>query len=437
MGVTLVAVFLFLLGASATCSTDVRTRVDCGFVGITQAQCQTMGCCWSPVNEAETTDTPWCFYQSETVLVNITVLAHYPDGKLGGQKLNIRGANCTLSWGSSIPMIKVATNIWGVNLTCPTGVIQLKTLLNAQWQIGANSFISTTGVKNGYVADVYPWFQTQTGSWGVVIKNLWSPQLNNSRSLVIYTPPSYNENTLKVVKNVLVMQDGQNLFDPSTSFGGTAWMCQDTVDSLVQQGSMEEIMIIGVYNTANRINEYTYSVDPEYGGGEGDLYLDFLEQTVMPWVEDRYRMDTGVSNLGIMGSSLGALISCYAGWTRSHYYGRAGCMSTSFWWNNEDFNNVILVNDSSPVPQELIYLDSGGQPAGDGDDYEETCRVRDHMEALGYVLNQDLWYFWDKGAQHNEYYWGKRFWVPMTDLYPIQTIVPHAPTMAPFFGEAY
>ena len=45
---------------------------------------------------------------------------------------------------------------------------------------------------------------------------------------------------------------------------------------------------------------------------------------------------------GILGSSLGGLVSCFAGWTRPHVYTSVGCMSTSFWWNDEDFNNVVM-----------------------------------------------------------------------------------------------
>ena len=41
---------------------------------------------------------------------------------------------------------------------------------------------------------------------------------------------------------------------------------------------MSEVLVIGVYNTDDRINEYTYSYDPSVkAGGKGDLYLDFLE----------------------------------------------------------------------------------------------------------------------------------------------------------------
>lgn len=37
-------------------------------------------------------------------------------------------------------------------------------------------------------------------------------------------------------------------------------------------------MVVGLYNTQDRMNEYTYSYDPSEGfGGKGDKYLDFIE----------------------------------------------------------------------------------------------------------------------------------------------------------------
>jgi predicted alpha/beta superfamily hydrolase len=58
---------------------------------------------------------------------------------------------------------------------------------------------------------------------------------------------------------------------------------------------------------------------------------------------------------GIGGSSLGGLISCYAAYTRPEIYDRSICMSSSFWWNNEDFLNTILKSKTD----EKLYLDSG------------------------------------------------------------------------------
>lgn len=95
--------------------------------------------------------------------------------------------------------------------------------------------------------------------------------------MIVYMPASYKENTLKVYDNLLIMHDGQNLFDPNTAFMGQAWMVQNTVDSLIAQGAIEDMVIAGIYNTADRMEEYTYSFDAEEGfGGKGDVYLDFL-----------------------------------------------------------------------------------------------------------------------------------------------------------------
>jgi len=51
---------------------------------------------------------------------------------------------------------------------------------------------------------------------------------------------------------------------------------------------MDEIIIVGVDNTPDRIDELTYSYDSTVpGGGKGDLYLDFIETTVLPIIEVR------------------------------------------------------------------------------------------------------------------------------------------------------
>jgi hypothetical protein len=48
-------------------------------------------------------------------------------------------------------------------------------------------------------------------------------------------------------------------------------------------GTIDEVIIVGVDSGVNRTWELTYSYDPTEGfGGRGDIYLDFLEQTVIP-----------------------------------------------------------------------------------------------------------------------------------------------------------
>jgi predicted alpha/beta superfamily hydrolase len=190
---------------------------------------------------------------------------------------------------------------------------------------------------------------------------------------------------------------------------------------MIVNGEMDEVLVVGVYNTANRTYEYTYSYGPSEGfGGDGDKYLDFLESTIIPMVKSKFRVDMQRERLGILGSSLGGLISCYAGWTRSSVYGKVGCMSSSFWWNDQDFQRVVLPSHL-PSEKPVFYMDSG-TTGGEASCAVYTGQVRDYMVSKGYKEDVDVFYYIDKGASHSETYWGKRFYLPMLALYPSSTV---------------
>jgi hypothetical protein len=148
--------------------------------------------------------------------------------------------------------------------------------------------------------------------------------------------------------------------------------------------------------------------------------------------------------LGILGSSLGGLISCYAGYTRSTVYGKVGCMSSSFWWDDNDFQNHVIVNNrpSSDVPYPVFYMDSGTSGGkslynsyhvscfsdsylvitGDGSCAVYTSQVYDYYVSIGFQENTDVFKYIDAGGSHNEASWGARFYLPMQDLYPASTV---------------
>lgn len=217
-------------------------------------------------------------------------------------------------------------------------MINVKALLNdSVWMFGNNK-IFTGGLKT---VQIYPSFYPAVNK--IVDKsNLTSKILSNTRKCSLYFPPSYFDNTLKKYE-VLIMHDGQNLFNNSQAAFGTAWLIQDTINKLTAEGAMREIVVAGVWNTPDRINEYTYSYDSSYKmGGKGDKYLDFLEQELIPILENDWFKGRTSGSYGIGGSSLGGLISCYAAYTRNVRFTVALCMSSSFWWNNEDFNGKVI-----------------------------------------------------------------------------------------------
>lgn len=90
-------------------------------------------------------------------------------------------------------------------------------------------------------------------------------------------------------------------------------------------------------------------------------------------------------------------------------------MSSSFWWNNEDFKNKIVYTKSYD-PSTSLYLDSGDSGPSQ-DNKASTDNAKAALIARGYIEKKNLFYYLDKGGQHSEAYWGKRFHVPMTDIF--------------------
>lgn len=85
-----------------------------------------------------------------------------------------------------------------------------------------------------------------------IIKNFNSAPLV-PRNIYIYLPPGYNESDQRYP--VLYMHDGQNIFDASAT--GQEWKVDEAAQSLIKQHQIEPIIIVGIGNTKNRIDEYT------------------------------------------------------------------------------------------------------------------------------------------------------------------------------------
>lgn len=344
----------------------------------------------------------------------VTIYVHYDTGY--GNELSIRGDSAPLNWDTGQPMTWTTGNVWVWQAPAGLSSFQFKVLINdSTWSTGGNYQVTASTPRS---IDIYPFFGASQGSL-VTIPDFYSPQLNNSRDITLYLPPSYNENSAKRYP-VLYMHDGQNLFDPATAPNGVDWQVEQSFDQLIGQGAVREAIVVGIDNTADRISEYTPTVDPTYGGGNADAYLDFIQQTLKPYIDAHYRTLTDAPDTMMMGSSLGGLLSCYAGLTRSTVYGAVGCMSSSFWWDNESFTQTVQAYQSKkPV---RIYLDAGGN--NDGEAQTET--FRDALLADGWVSGADMLYVFDPDGSHNEASWARRLPGALEFLLPATgEILPH------------
>jgi predicted alpha/beta superfamily hydrolase len=188
-----------------------------------------------------------------------------------------------------------------------------------------------------------------------IIADVHSPQLWNRRDILVYTPASYARTDRRYP--VLYMHDGQNLFDPTTSFAGE-WGVDQAMESAVPGGI--QAIVVGIPNMGvDRTKEYSPFTDPRHGKGAGDAYLDFILGTLKPMIDERYRTRPDRESTGILGSSLGGLISLYAFFRAPSRFGFAGVMSPALWFAGTKI--FPYVKEAANVPGRL-YLDVGHSP---------------------------------------------------------------------------
>jgi predicted alpha/beta superfamily hydrolase len=329
-----------------------------------------------------------------------TLRVHYP---VGTRSLSLRGDLAGLSWDRGVSLTRVTADVWEWSSDEVARSFEWKPLLDdREWSIGINYRASP-----GATLDIYPRFVTRSGRWSRAISAFHSTVLNNDRGIWLYLPPSYDENPLARFP-VVYMHDGQNLFNPATAFGGQPWYAQDALNRGADSGAVREAILVGVENTADRIEEYTPTRDAgRMAGGRGDLYLRMLIEEVKPLIDRTYRTLPGAADTVLIGSSLGGLISAWAGVHHAGVFGNIGAMSPSTWWDDRVLlREAAMLRGLSPRPGR-IYVDSGD--SGDSrDDVDNTAMLAEAVRGAGYRDEVDFRYVVQPGAVHNELYWSQR-----------------------------
>jgi predicted alpha/beta superfamily hydrolase len=239
--------------------------------------------------------------------------------------------------------------------------------------------------------------------------------LDEKHDFIVYVPPIYEAEPDRRYP-VLYLQDGQNLFDPDTSFiHGQYWRVGETADELIVTGAIEPLIIVGIYNTGvHRVDEYTPVEDKRLGGGRADAYGQMLMEELKPFVDHHYRTLPGVENCGIGGSSLGGLVTLYLALKYTWVFGKLAAMSPSVWWRNRAL--LKTVSQIKRKPDLQIWLDIGTK---------EGIRALPDVRALkkallgkGWRLGEDLDYLEVEGAHHDEVAWSQRVAPMLKFLFP-------------------
>ena len=276
-----------------------------------------------------------------------------------------------------------------------------------------------------------------------ITQEITSRPLNASRAVGIYLPPSYRLEPNRRYP-VLYLHDGQNVFSSAGTnicFGWGSWDLDKTGDALCRAGNMQEIILVGVDNSAARYAEYCgqhHSVGTN-GNTEFENYTAFLIRELKPRIDSNFRTRPEPANTGVMGSSLGGICSIILAWEHPEVFGKAASLSGAFQVEGTNFLNKALRPYRGKTKPIRLYIDSGVVDFTGGDDgHKLTAAVAEEFRRIGwgkelvhYVdanpltlrglekagLRRDKWAE-AQTSQHNEFYWRLRAWRALTFLFP-------------------
>jgi predicted alpha/beta superfamily hydrolase len=233
--------------------------------------------------------------------------------------------------------------------------------------------------------------------------------------LRVYFPTSYDNNKKF---DVLYMHDGHNLFDKESSYCGVVWDVHTTLDKIEKQYH-RNVIVVGIdCDPVYRLSEYSpwknENLEKEFpvekgtpNGGEGTQYIEWLVNSLIPFINNKYRT-TNVNYLA--GSSMGGLISLYAGYKYPEVFTKIGAFSPSIWFAKKEIFEFI---DEHYCNNLHVYLDIGSNEfhSNEKDGYiDRYCSDAKEMES--YLRNKgskDVKFVLEIGAKHNEAAWARRF----------------------------
>ena len=248
--------------------------------------------------------------------------------------------------------------------------------------------------KNGknYDEELMPILET--------IQNFEMPQLKKKRNVHVLLPADYFLTDKQYP--VLYLQDAQNLFGEGSAYGN--WKIDEKLSILKARGKGDLIVVAIDHGQEDRFEEYS-PYKSRNGLGKGKKYAHFVAKTLKPFIDKQYRTRPERENTGIGGSSMGGLVSIYAGLMYPDLIAKMMIFSPSLWVSPKIYFDAIEF--FQPINTK-IYVYAGGQESQFM--LENVERFKHTLDKQGFKESQlSIKLSVDQSGKHNEAAWSNEF----------------------------
>ena len=332
--------------------------------------------------------------------------------------IGLRGNRAPLSWDHTT---KPTSSVGDDHIFCVPlragDLLELKVVRGEDWALGRNYVIHA-----GDHLRLEPCFDAGPPVFdrGLQVTHGEGARARTAK-IDVLLPPSYAEQPSKRYP-VLYVLDGQSLWTDSKDPFGT-WGIDGTLTSLYELGAIEELIVVGIETAADRLSLLSPVPDERYGGGGGAEFLALVADGIRPFVDERYRTLRDRASTAILGSSMGGLFAFFAAWTRPDVFGKAACLSSSFWWGDRWAVKCVQASPP-PEPRPFIYLDSGASPSPVEEDarlvdgFHHTRSMHRALAAAGFEIGGEVHRLVFPGQLHHAASWASRVALPLQLLFP-------------------
>lgn len=202
---------------------------------------------------------------------------------------------------------------------------------------------------------------------------------------------------------LVVMFDGQNMFDDAPSYAG-GWHMDAAVERLARVRRPAPIVIAVDHGEARRITELSW-VETPHGAPKLDALADWIADKLVPAARAQFALEDGPGSVVIGGSSMGGLAALYTHLRRPDAFGRALSMSPSLWLGK---GAIFEVAERAPHPwTSRVYLDAGKREAR-GALARDANRMGELLARRGWRHGEELHLRIDPRGTHSERSWRRR-----------------------------